>query len=133
MPGASRMPVRVPYAALQLNLCFQREVMKLPFKILSTDFDGTLHTEAENPPVPRDLQDLLASLQGRGVIWIINTGRDLPSLLETLNRAQLAVWPDYAVTVEREIYRRENTDYVGVSDWNHNCRVELIFLGWLTG
>jgi HAD superfamily hydrolase (TIGR01484 family) len=96
--------------------------MNLPFKILSTDFDGTLHTDAEHPPVPRELQDLIASLQAKGVVWIINTGRDLPSLLESLNRANMAIWPDYVVTVEREIYCRKNASYAGMTEWNRKCR-----------
>jgi hypothetical protein len=35
---------------------------ELPIKLISTDFDGTLHAEHEDPPVPHDLQELIASL-----------------------------------------------------------------------
>src|SRR5438270_809161 len=90
-------------------------------RILSTDFDGTLHTEHEDPPVPRRLQNLIAGLQAQGVTWVINTGRDLSSLMETLGRAQLAIWPDYVVIVEREIYFREHGQYVGLQSWNREC------------
>src|SRR5690349_13340464 len=75
-----------------------------PIKLISTDFDGTVHTDFESPPVPRELEILIGSLQKRGVIWVINTGRDLTSLLETLTKAGLSVRPDYVVVVEREIY-----------------------------
>jgi hydroxymethylpyrimidine pyrophosphatase-like HAD family hydrolase len=95
---------------------------KLPIELLSTDFDGTLHTESESPPVPFALQRLIADLQAQGMTWIINTGRDLSSLLDGLNRAQLSVWPDYVVTVEREIHCRVDSQYVGLEQWNANCR-----------
>jgi hydroxymethylpyrimidine pyrophosphatase-like HAD family hydrolase len=96
--------------------------MKLPIQLLSTDFDGTLHAEFESPPVPADLQRLIAQLQARGLTWVINTGRDLSSLMETLGRAHLSIWPDYVVTVEREIHCRTQGEYVAVEDWNCRCR-----------
>lgn len=104
--------------------------MKLPFQILSTDFDGTLHAEFEDPPVPSKLQRLIGKLQSQGVTWVINTGRDLSSLMETLGRAHLSIWPDFVVTVEREIYQRAESKYVGLEDWNHLCRLshEQIFI-----
>lgn len=95
--------------------------MSLPIKLLSTDFDGTLHAEFEDPPVPIALQELIAQLQSQGVTWVINTGRDLSSLMETLGRARLSVWPDYVVAVEREIYRRDLSEYVGLYEWNRQC------------
>ncbi len=51
--------------------------MPLPIQLISTDFDGTLHAEFEDPPVPRDLQELIGELQRQGAKWAINTGRDL--------------------------------------------------------
>jgi HAD superfamily hydrolase (TIGR01484 family) len=97
--------------------------MSLPIQILSTDFDGTLHAEFETPPVPQALQELISDLQARGLIWIINTGRDLSSLMETLGRSGLSIWPDYVVTVEREIHFRSSSRYVGLDDWNHACHL----------
>ncbi len=93
----------------------------LPIQLLSTDFDGTLFAEFENPPVPPRLQKLIGELQARGVIWVINTGRDLSSLMEALGRAGLSVKPDYLVLVEREIYSHENSQYVELADWNRDC------------
>jgi HAD superfamily hydrolase (TIGR01484 family) len=95
--------------------------MSLPIKLISTDFDGTLHTDLEDPPVPHGLQDLIAGLQSRGVTWVINTGRELPSLMESIELAQLTIFPDYVVAVEREIYTRENSDWVPLADWNQGC------------
>src|SRR6266576_96109 len=95
--------------------------MNLPIKLISTDFDGTLFAEFENPPVPGELQRLIGQLQGAGAKWVINTGRDLSSLLETLARAHLPVRPDYLVVVEREIYAHEKAQYAGLKDWNSAC------------
>jgi len=95
---------------------------ELPIKLISTDFDGTLHAEHEDPPVPHDLQDLIASLQARGAKWVINTGRDLGSLMETLGRAHIRIKPDYVIVVEREIYCHRETRYVDLPEWNNQCR-----------
>lgn len=93
-----------------------------PFQLLSTDFDGTFYAEFQQPPVPPELEDLVDQLQRRGVLWVVNTGRDLSGLLEALARGGLRVRPDYAVVVEREIYRREDGRYVGLEPWNQRCR-----------
>src|SRR6266511_3358517 len=95
--------------------------MNLPFKLISTDFDGTFFAEFETPPVPEELQRLIGRLQEAGAKWVINTGRDLSSLLEALARAHLCVRPDYLVLVEREIYAHEKARYVGWEDWNRTC------------
>lgn len=96
--------------------------MTLPIRLISTDFDGTLHADHEEPPVPPDLQEYIADLQRRGARWVINTGRDLFGLLEAVARARLRVKPDFVVVVEREIYRHQDTQYVDVEDWNQRCR-----------
>ena len=95
--------------------------MKLPVQLLSTDFDGTLFAEFENPPVPVALQEQIAWLQARGARWVINTGRDLSSLMESIARARLRVRPDYVVVVEREIYRHHEHRYESVGAWNERC------------
>lgn len=98
--------------------------MSLPIRLISTDFDGTLHAEFEDPPVPRELDALLGNLQRQGVLWVINTGRDLSSLMETLGRSKLSVWPDFVVTVEREIHVHEGGRYVGFQEWNDACTAD---------
>jgi HAD superfamily hydrolase (TIGR01484 family) len=95
--------------------------MSPSIKLVCTDFDGTLFAEFENPPVPRRLEALLARLQAEGSKWVINTGRDLSSLLETLGRAHLSIKPDFLVLVEREIYRHISGAYVEHGDWNQRC------------
>lgn len=90
-------------------------------RLLSTDFDGTIFAEFENPPVPQQLQDLIAGLQANGAKWVINTGRDMSSLQEAVGRSHLTVQPDYLVLVEREIYRHDGSRYVADVAWNSEC------------
>jgi hydroxymethylpyrimidine pyrophosphatase-like HAD family hydrolase len=101
-----------------------REPADMPdeLKLISTDFDGTIHTDFGDAPVPLALQDKLAGLQARGVLWVINTGRDLASLMESIGRARLKVLPDYAVTVEREIHRHVGGHFEPVEPWNTQCQ-----------
>lgn len=98
--------------------------MAAPIRLISTDFDGTIFAEFEQPPVPRTLQAALAAFQARGARWVINTGRDLSSLMEALGRAHLEVRPDYLVLVERELYRHDGVRYVGMEDWNRRCEAD---------
>jgi hypothetical protein len=94
----------------------------MALRLLSTDFDGTLFNEFEHPPVPPRLEQMIAFLRRRGAKWVINTGRDLSSLLETLGRARLKLQPDYLVLVEREIYVHDGACYKPLQDWNGACR-----------
>jgi len=95
--------------------------MSLPIKLISTDFDGTIFAEFENPPIAPPFQELIADLQVRGVKWVINTGRDLSSLMESLGRSRISVQPDFLVVVEREIYVHDGVSYVGLAEWNQEC------------
>lgn len=92
-----------------------------PIKLISTDFDGTLFAEFEMPPIPKSIETLIASFQARGGKWVINTGRDMSSLMEALARAQVSIQPDFLVLVEREIYEHDGNRYVGLADWNAAC------------
>jgi HAD superfamily hydrolase (TIGR01484 family) len=95
--------------------------MDLRLKLLSTDFDGTLFAEFENPPIPWELQRLIGALQDQGAKWAINTGRDMSSLMEALGRAGVEIEPDYLVLVEREIYVHHESQYSALHDWNSAC------------
>jgi HAD superfamily hydrolase (TIGR01484 family) len=95
--------------------------MAWPVKIISTDFDGTLFAEFENPPIPEELQRLIGDLQAGGAKWVINTGREMSSLMEALGRAGIEVEPDYLVLVEREIYSHHESQYSGLEEWNAGC------------
>ena len=93
----------------------------LPIRLISTDFDGTLFAEFENPAIPAEIQQLIGSLQDRGAKWVINTGRDMSSLMEALGRAGVEVEPDFLVLVEREIHFHQDSRYPGLQDWNAAC------------
>ena len=95
--------------------------MNLPIQLISTDFDGTLFSEFQTPPIPKQLQALIGELQGRGVKWVINTGRDMSSLMEALARAHISIQPDYLVLVERELYFHDEPRYIGLEPWNSRC------------
>src|SRR5205809_8137682 len=87
-----------------------------PIKLISTDFDGTLFAEFENPPIPEKLQSLIGQLQSQGAKWVINTGRDMSSLMEALARGKISVQPDVLVLVEREIHSHDGSCYVGAEE-----------------
>jgi hydroxymethylpyrimidine pyrophosphatase-like HAD family hydrolase len=95
--------------------------MTLPIKLISTDFDGTIFAEFENPPVPEQLQQLIGGLQRQGAKWAINTGRDMSSLMEALARARISIQPDFLVLVEREIHIHDGIRYVSHAPWNLAC------------
>ena len=95
--------------------------MSLPIKLISTDFDGTLFAEFEMPPIPQRLVSLIGDLQAKGAKWVINTGRDMSSLMEALGRARIPIQPDYLVLVEREIYIHDGVRYSGIPEWNDAC------------
>jgi len=93
-------------------------------RLLSTDFDGTLFAEFEQPPIPAELVRLIARLQAEGVKWVINTGREMASLMESLARARVGIQPDYLVLVEREIYAHDGVRYAPLQPWNSVCAGE---------
>src|SRR5205085_10827763 len=97
--------------------------MSLPIALISTDFDGTLFAEFENPPIPAELQKLIGDLQARGTKWVINTGRDMSSLMEALARGGISVEPDYLVLVEREIHFHQDSSYIAFEEWNSRCSI----------
>jgi hypothetical protein len=92
-----------------------------PIKLISTDFDGTLFAEFESPPIPKSIVKLIADLQVRGTKWVINTGRDMASLMEALARSRISIQPDYLVLVEREIFFHDGVRYVALPEWNEAC------------
>jgi HAD superfamily hydrolase (TIGR01484 family) len=95
--------------------------MSTPIKLISTDFDGTIYAEFENPPIAEMFTARIGQLQKQGAKWVINTGRDMPGLMEALARARLPVRPDFLVLVEREIHFHEGSCYRAIEDWNEAC------------
>jgi hypothetical protein len=95
--------------------------VSLPIKLISTDFDGTIFAEFENPPIAEKFQALIADFQSRGGKWVINTGRDMSSLMEAMARSRIAVQPDFLVLVEREIHVHDGVRYAPLDEWNSAC------------
>ena len=85
--------------------------MDSSIKLISTDFDGTIYAEFETPPIPPELCALIAGLQARGAKWVINTGRDMSSLMESLGRARIHIQPDFLVLVEDRKSTRLNSSH----------------------
>jgi hydroxymethylpyrimidine pyrophosphatase-like HAD family hydrolase len=110
LPGDDRHPSLCPRMSPGASL-----------RLLSTDFDGTIHDDFGDPKIPHRLQERIAAFQARGGHWVINTGRDMASLMETLGRARVSVQPDYLILVEREIYERKHDRFVPVEPWNSRC------------
>ena len=91
-------------------------------RLLSTDFDGTLVDHFATPPVSPALFDIFAKLQQCGVLWAVNTGRDLNFALEGLREFKFPVEPDYILTNEREIFHRNpQGQWQDYGDWNRRC------------
>ena len=95
--------------------------MPVPLQLISTDFDGTLHSDFTDPHVPVALQEQIRQLQDGGITWLINTGRELADLHEGITEAKISTYPDYVVVVEREIYRCNGESFIPLTQWNDNC------------
>jgi len=91
-------------------------------RLLSTDFDGTLVDHFASPPVAPELFTLFADLQRSGVLWALNTGRDLRFALDGLRQFEFPIEPDYILTNEREVFHRNpQGEWQDYGDWNRRC------------
>ncbi len=96
-------------------------------RMLSFDFDGTLHHPADNPPVPFAFFDLIKTLrEEHGALWCVNTGRSLPHLIEGFIESGFPFLPDWVVAREREIYQPNvKGRMIPHAQWNHRCEHEM--------
>lgn len=91
-------------------------------KLLSTDFDGTLVDHDATPPVSPTLFDAFSELRRRGVLWAVNTGRELFHIEEGLREFGFPLEPDYVLTAEREVFHRKpDGRWHDYGDWNVRC------------
>jgi hydroxymethylpyrimidine pyrophosphatase-like HAD family hydrolase len=90
----------------------------MPIRLICTDFDCTVFSQFDDPPVPVDLQRIIGDLQRQGIAWVINTGRDLPELVAALIDARLSITPDYVVVSERAIHVVQGGEYLPLEAWN---------------
>ncbi len=95
--------------------------MPAPIRLLSTDFDGTLVSHANEPVFDRDCMNLIAALQQVGAIWAINTGRSVGLLEEGLEDFAFPVLPDFILTSERDVFRPVKGGWEPYGDWNARC------------
>jgi len=96
-------------------------------KVLSFDFDGTLHDPAADPSVPVEFFERIRDLRERhGVAWGINTGRSMPHVVEGLLEAKAPFLPDWVIAREREIYFPNRFDrWVPDEAWNQRCEKDI--------
>lgn len=87
-------------------------------RLLCTDFDGTLYSEDMSPRIPLALIDCIGTMQEKGTLWMVNTGRDRDFLMESLVEHSEGLLPDYIGVVEREVYTHQSGEYHPVEDWN---------------
>ncbi len=91
-------------------------------KLLSTDFDGTVISHQEVPPVHPDFFTVLGGMRERGALWAVNTGRVLWHIEEGLRELKFPFEPDYVLTSEREVFHRgPEGRWQDFGDWNVRC------------
>jgi len=92
-------------------------------RLISTDFDGTLVGHPGDGSCVPELASALSDFKASGGLWAINTGRSLPHAIEGVEIFSAPVEPDFLLTHEREIYRRDvGGQWVAAGDWNRVCR-----------
>jgi len=97
-----------------------------PIRLVSTDLDGTLiDFQPQLPPGP-DFFDRVAAARerargGETFVWAMNTGRWWQSLSTEMVVRQFPLMPDWALLMEREIYRIHNGRALGEYGWNRRC------------
>ena len=98
-------------------------LLSTSLRLLCTDFDGTI-AEPDHAPISAGFFERLAECRARGQLyWVINTGRTLESLLDELRARQAPIWPDWVVTVEREIWLVRDRRGIGWFEWNRKCEL----------
>ena len=90
-------------------------------QLISTDFDGTLVSHANDPVFDRDCMELIRELQGAGAIWAINTGRSVGLLEEGMEDFRFPLSPDFILTSERDVFRPTADGWEPYGDWNARC------------
>lgn len=95
--------------------------------VLSFDFDGTLHSPAEDPAVPLEFFEVIRELRtSHGAVWGINTGRSMPQLVEGFLESRFPFLPDWVVAREREIFfPNAFGHWLPDETWNRRCEKEI--------
>lgn len=93
-------------------------------RLISSDFDGTLIGHGSDGRCSRVFAKALETHRERGGLWAVNTGRGLEHAMEGLARFDGPFAPDFLLTNEREVFRRDGTaGWVEHGFWNEECRI----------
>jgi hydroxymethylpyrimidine pyrophosphatase-like HAD family hydrolase len=92
-------------------------------RLLCTDFDGTIADRDYKPISAAFFERIVAARKQAPLYWVINTGRTFESLQDDLIRRKAPIWPDWVVTVEREIYLVRDRRGIGWFEWNRKCEL----------
>src|SRR4030095_13303724 len=97
--------------------------MRLPIRLLSIHFYGTLVSRATEPVFNSQCMELIRELQDAGAIWAINTGRSVDLLEKGLAEFALPIRPDFILTTERDVFRpgQDGEKWEPFGDWNQRC------------
>lgn len=96
--------------------------MSNPPALLSLDFDGTMVLEGQSPEFSPALREALQNWTSSGGLWLINSGRSLPHLLEGLAGVAPDLRPDFLVTREHEIhFPNAFGRWIDLGDWNYQA------------
>ena len=100
--------------------------MSSKFRLLSTDFDGTLVAHGSDPVLDAGCINYIGQLQEAGVAWAINTGRSVELLESGLTDFAFPVHPDFILTSERDIFRPSSNGgkWEPFGDWNERVARE---------
>jgi len=92
-------------------------------RLLSTDFDGTLIGHGSDGRCVRSFAEALEIHRAQGGLWAVNTGRSLEHALDGIAIFDAPVEPDFFLTNERHIFRREGRAWVDHGAWNADCHL----------
>ena len=98
-------------------------------RLISLDFDGTIlvYDDPEGVFHP-EVIELLNSLEGQGIRWCANSGRDYNDQMAVLGRScerGLAFMPDALICSESLVYVRNGSGYVSLEPWNSQAHADL--------
>ncbi len=92
-------------------------------RLICTDFDGTI-AEPEEKPISAIFFERLLEWRREGqVCWVVNTGRTFENLQEELLKRKTPIWPNWVVSLEREIWLIRDRRGIGWFEWNRKCEV----------
>jgi len=90
------------------------------------DFDGTLVDIKNDHQTDPDFFQWLEKVENSQQNWVINTGRDLPYLLEGLDHAKFPIKPSFVICRERDLYElNEKGEYEPHHKWNRQCEQHI--------